>query len=92
MVPGATQPYAIRLPLADVNRFIEMEDSISNYRASDLLTIKPIIYAANMDEDGVANYQDNPYFQTAAAMPYRMPLLLSAGSTSCWKLSSKVLR
>lgn len=38
VVPGATQPYAIRLPLADVNRFIEMEDSISNYRASELLT------------------------------------------------------
>ena len=35
---------------------------------SDLLTIKPIIYAANMDEDGVANYQDNPYFQTVAAI------------------------
>ena len=38
VVPGATQPYDIRLPLADVNRFIEMEDSISNYRASELLT------------------------------------------------------
>ncbi len=36
--------------------------------SSDLLTIKPIIYAANMDEDGVANYQDNPYFQTVAAI------------------------
>ena len=36
--------------------------------SSDLLTIKPIIYAANMDEDGVANYQYNPYFQTVAAI------------------------
>ena len=36
--------------------------------SSDLLTIKPIIYAANMDEDGVANYQDNPYFQTVASI------------------------
>ena len=36
--------------------------------SSDLLTIKPIIYAANMDEDGVANYQDNPYFQTVDAI------------------------
>ena len=36
--------------------------------SSDLLTIKPIIYAANMDEDGVANYQDNPYCQTVAAI------------------------
>ena len=30
---------------------------------SDLLTIKPIIYAANMDENGVANYESNPYYQ-----------------------------
>ena len=29
----------------------------------DLLTIKPIIYAANMDEDGIANYADNEYFK-----------------------------
>ena len=36
--------------------------------SSDLLTIKPIIYAANMDEDGVANYKDNKYFQTVAAI------------------------
>ena len=35
---------------------------------SDLLTIKPIIYAANMDEDGVANYLENKYFQTVAAI------------------------
>lgn len=30
---------------------------------SDLLTIKPIIYAANMDEDGVADYENNAYYQ-----------------------------
>ena len=33
---------------------------------SDLLTIKPVIYAANMDEDGVANFESNPYYQTVA--------------------------
>ena len=35
---------------------------------SDLLTIKPVIYAANMDEDGVANVESNPYYQTVAAI------------------------
>lgn len=30
--------------------------------ASDLLTLKPIIYAANMDEDGVSAYENNPYY------------------------------
>ena len=34
--------------------------------SSDLLTIKPIIYAANMDEEGVANFAVNPYSQTVA--------------------------
>ena len=34
--------------------------------SSDLLTIKPIIYAANMDEEGVANFATNPYYQTVA--------------------------
>ena len=34
--------------------------------SSDLLTIKPIIYAANMDEAGVANFAANPYYQTVA--------------------------
>ena len=43
-------------------------DDAELIESCDLLTIKPIIYAANMDEDGVANYQDNPYFQTVAAI------------------------
>ena len=34
--------------------------------SSDLLTTKPIIYAANMDEEGVANFAANPYYQTVA--------------------------
>ena len=44
------------------------EDDGELIATSDLLTIKPIIYAANMDEDGVANYKDNKYFQTVAAI------------------------
>lgn len=30
---------------------------------SDLLTLKPVIYAANLDEDGFSNYAANPYYQ-----------------------------
>ena len=33
---------------------------------SELLSLKDIIYAANMDEDGFANYAENPYYQTVA--------------------------
>ena len=35
IVPGATKPYAIRLPLTDVTRFIEMQDSVYNASSSD---------------------------------------------------------
>ncbi len=38
VVPGASQPYAIRLPQGDVNRFIELEDSIARFRAGELLS------------------------------------------------------
>lgn len=34
--------------------------------SSDLLTIKPIIYAANMDETGIADFENNPYYQAVA--------------------------
>ena len=35
---------------------------------SDLLTIKPIIYAANMDEAGIADYENNAYYQKVKAI------------------------
>ena len=38
IVPGATEPSPLRLPLADVGRFLDLEDSIYNYRANELLT------------------------------------------------------
>jgi hypothetical protein len=30
---------------------------------SELLSLKPVIYAANMDEDGFANYENNDYYK-----------------------------
>lgn len=33
---------------------------------SDLLTIKPIIYAANMDENGIADFESNVYYRQVA--------------------------
>lgn len=38
-------------------------DDMELIATSDLLTIKPIIYAANMDENGVANYENNEYYK-----------------------------
>jgi len=38
VVPGATEPSALRLPLADVSRFLDLEDSVYVYKASELLS------------------------------------------------------
>ncbi|MCD7845678.1 MAG: redox-regulated ATPase YchF [Oscillospiraceae bacterium] len=35
---------------------------------SDLLSLKPVIYAANMDEDGFADAENSPYYQQVAAV------------------------
>ena len=43
IIPGDTEPYALRLSQADVNRFIEMEDASYNYRTSELLTNRAIV-------------------------------------------------
>ena len=38
VVPGATEPSPLRLPIADVGRFLDLEDSVYNYRANELLS------------------------------------------------------
>lgn len=38
IIPGNTEPYALRLPQSDISRFIELEDTISNYKANELLS------------------------------------------------------
>ena len=43
-------------------------DDAELLESCDLLTIKPIIYAANMDEQGVSNFRDNGYYRTVAAI------------------------
>ena len=39
------------------------KDDAALLATADLLSLKPIIFAANMDEDGFANYESNPYFR-----------------------------
>lgn len=38
-------------------------DDMELIATSNLLTIKPIIYAANMDENGIADYENNDYYK-----------------------------
>ena len=41
-------------------------DDMELIMSSDLLTAKPIIYAANMDEAGISDYAENEYYKTVA--------------------------
>ena len=36
-MPGLTQPCPLRLPQTEVGKFIDMEDSVYNYKVDDLL-------------------------------------------------------
>ena len=44
------------------------DDDKALISTSDLLTLKPIIYAANMDEDGFANQEGNEYLKKVRAL------------------------
>jgi len=37
IIPGATEPYALRLPLTEVGKFIDLQDSVYNYKVDELL-------------------------------------------------------
>ena len=39
------------------------EEEAELIATSDLLTLKPVIYAANMDEDGIADYENSDYYR-----------------------------
>ncbi len=39
------------------------DDDAELIAASDLLSLKPVIYAANMDEEGIADYRNNAYYR-----------------------------
>ena len=43
-------------------RTFDCGDDRAIVETADLLSLKPIIYAANMDEEGFAHYEDNKYF------------------------------
>ncbi|MBR5325229.1 MAG: transglycosylase SLT domain-containing protein [Prevotella sp.] len=43
IVPGLTKPSAIKMTISDVGNFIDHEDSIYNYRASEFLTKRAVV-------------------------------------------------
>ncbi len=43
------------------------EEEFGIIAESDLLTLKPVIYAANMDESGIADFENNAYYKAVKA-------------------------
>ena len=50
------------------SRFAFSEEDKDILQDGGLLTIKPVIYVANLDEDGMADYQNNVQFQALAEL------------------------
>ncbi len=46
----------------------ESEDDSLLIATSELLTLKPVIYAANLDEDGFSDYQNSEYYKQVAQL------------------------
>lgn len=49
LVPGSMKPCTLRLPTEVINKFIDLGDSIYNYRADELLTRRSIVEVAADD-------------------------------------------
>ena len=47
------------------------EEDAALIATSELLSLKPVIYAANLDEDGFAGYQDNSYYKLVSDLAAR---------------------
>jgi membrane-bound lytic murein transglycosylase D len=43
IIPGNTKPYAVRMPIADTGKYIDLEDSVYNYRRDELFTKRAIV-------------------------------------------------
>jgi len=62
IVPGLSQPSAIRMPITSITKFIDQEDSIYNYRAGELLTKRSEVEVA---EDNTSYQRPTPRRYTA---------------------------
>ena len=82
---------ALREHLNDGNSARSFEcdkDAAAIIATSDLLTAKPIIFAANMDEDGVSDYENNAYYKAVKEIADRenaRVLPICAGSRRRWR-------
>ena len=67
IVPGATAPSPLRLPQTEVGRFIDMENEIYNYRASELLTKRAEV---EINDDVPTYYHKSKRYQRRHATRY----------------------
>ena len=68
------------------------KDDRAIVETADLLSLKPIIYAANMDEDGFAHYEDNAYFRSVRDLAAQEGAQLCHQHTAVKGLGNEVVR
>ena len=56
IIPGATEPYALRLPMTEVGKFIDLQDSVYIYKVDELLNKRSEGKFIDM-QDSVYNYK-----------------------------------
>lgn len=65
IIPGQTEPCAIRLPQEKALAFIDQQDSIYNYRAEELLTRRVIVAVADQPQQRTSSTRQSTKKQTA---------------------------
>ena len=87
IVPGNTKPCAIRMPLADTGKFIDHEDSIYNYRASELLTKRLVV---NVNDDAPTFSRNRKSYSRRSGRYSRRTVRNSRHGTKASRVSSSV--
>jgi len=87
IVPGNTKPCAIRMPLADTGKFIDHEDSIYNYRASELLTKRLVV---NVNDDAPTFSRNRKSYSRRSGRYSRRTVRNSRHGTKSSRVSSSV--
>jgi membrane-bound lytic murein transglycosylase D len=57
IIPGSTKPYAVRMPIADIGKYIDLEDSVYNYNRTELFNKRAIVDV----NDDVPTYSKKRY-------------------------------
>lgn len=72
LVPGYTHPSAIRMPLAAIDQFLQLGDSVYNYSATDLPQRRDEVQPATMSNSASSNSGSQSHRETRAERRARL--------------------